>query len=102
MSDIAHNNPATLPLRPRSKRLPWIAVAVVIVAIAIAVTLFAVGDTDSSSPTAATPAAVPSRPADVRYDGGPEEGTTGPAASASGSTTRYDGGPEEGTRGPAH
>jgi hypothetical protein len=40
----------------------------------------------------------------IRYDGGPEEGTSGALGSSSGSSTtpgiRYDGGPEEGTRGP--
>jgi hypothetical protein len=39
----------------------------------------------------------------TRYDGGPEEGTRGPAAAPQPTTTtRYDGGPEEGTRGPGH
>ncbi|MDP8907956.1 MAG: hypothetical protein M3N47_02315 [Chloroflexota bacterium] len=37
----------------------------------------------------------------TRFDGGPEEGTRGPAAAASSPGTRFDGGPEEGTRGPA-
>jgi hypothetical protein len=37
-------------------------------------------------------------PAGTRYDGGPEEGTTGVVAPAQPSV-RYDGGPEEGSRG---
>jgi hypothetical protein len=103
MSGIDHNTPATLPLRLRPSRLIWIAVAaVVIVGIAISIMLFVADDNGSSSPAAATPATSLNRPAGVRYDGGPEEGTRGPATSTSNSTTRYDGGPEEGTRGPGH
>jgi hypothetical protein len=37
---------------------------------------------------------------DTRYDGGPEEGSHGPLTSRVAPDTRYDGGPEEGTRGP--
>jgi hypothetical protein len=35
----------------------------------------------------------------TRYDGGPEEGTSGIVASPPAPSTRYDGGPEEGTSG---
>jgi hypothetical protein len=49
-----------------------------------------------SAPAVAAPAAIGT----TRYDGGPEEGTRGPAGGpAAPSATRYDGGPNEGTRG---
>jgi len=101
MSGIAHNTPATLPLRLRRSRFTWIAVAVVAIAIAITVVLVVSGDDSNSSPTAVTPS-VATQPAGVRYDGGPEEGTRGLVTSPSSPNTRYDGGPEEGTRGLGH
>jgi hypothetical protein len=39
-------------------------------------------------------------PPGTRYDGGPEEGTSGTLTSPLPPGTRYDGGPEEGTHGP--
>lgn len=55
--------------------------------------------TDGDSPRvtrSSAPAATSSQPGDVRYDGGPEEGTRG-VRSPSPSGLRYDGGPEEGS-----
>ena len=43
----------------------------------------------------------PQAPAGTRFDGGPNEGTRGPAAIAQAPGSRFDGGPDEGTRGPA-
>jgi hypothetical protein len=103
MSDIAHTNPSTLPVRLRPGRFIKLAAAVlVVVAIVVAVAVFVVDDGGSGSPAAATPATSVSQPTGVRYDGGPEEGTRGPAASTPDLDTRYDGGPEEGTRGLGH
>ena len=101
MSDLAHNTPATLPVRLRPSRLIRFAAALlVLAAIVVAIVLFSADDGSSSSPAAVAPAASSvSQPAGVRYDGGPEEGTRGPATSAPSLDTRYDGGPEEGTRG---
>ncbi len=103
MSDLAHTNPATLPVRLRPSRFIRIAAAVlVVVAIAVAVVLLVSDDGDSGSPAVAAPASSLSTPAGIRYDGGPEEGTRGPAAATPNFDTRYDGGPEEGTRGPGN
>jgi hypothetical protein len=100
MSDLAHNTPATLPVRLRPSRLIRFAAALlVLAAIVVAVVLISADDGSTSSPAAVAPVSSVSQPAGVRYDGGPEEGTRGPAANAPSLDTRYDGGPEEGTRG---
>jgi hypothetical protein len=56
-------------------------------------------DQRSTNASSATGVSAPG-PAGIRYDGGPEEGTSGVHGSSTGSSTtpgvRYDGGPEEG------
>jgi hypothetical protein len=79
-----------------------------ILALAAAVVILANdGDEAASSAGSAATAALPStavhshplnRP-DTRFDGGPEEGTRGIAATQAPAASRYDGGPDEGTRG---
>ena len=63
----------------------------------------ALGDAGAPAGDAARPAAVGSSAISqpgVRYDGGPEEGSS--ATSPAPNPGRPDGGPEEGTRGPGH
>jgi hypothetical protein len=64
---------------------------IAIVAMAVAIIILAsVGASAPPSSRALGPTGT------VRYDGGPEEGTSGPLASPHVSTPRSDGGPEEG------
>jgi hypothetical protein len=77
-----------------------LAVAMIaVVGLSAAVVILATDDDQRS--ISASPAATVSAPGPdgIRYDGGPEEGTTGivPAGPAEG--LRYDGGPEEGSSG---
>ena len=72
-----------------------------LLALAAAVVILANDDDQISTATKATPQVQPApRPAGVRYDGGPDEGTRGAVATPQLPTgIRYDGGPDEGTRG---
>ena len=88
MSQLTHS-----PAHVIRFRLPlWVALATVLAVASIALFIALGGDDETSS----SPVIVPNAPGDVRYDGGPEEGTRGIVAPAA----RYDGGPEEGSRGP--
>lgn len=72
------------------RRMLTIAI-VAIIAMAVAIVILAsVGTSAPPSSRALGPNGT------VRYDGGPEEGTSGPLASPDGPATRSDGGPEEG------
>jgi hypothetical protein len=101
MSQLAHAQPRLVRLRP-PLRLTLAAVALIAGA---AIALFFVISADDEA--IQTPnAAVSDTAAGIRYDGGPEEGTSAvrPAPSKPDSFTsslapRYDGGPEEGTSG---
>jgi type II secretory pathway pseudopilin PulG len=76
---------------------------VAVIALTAAVVILANDDDQVTTATKAAPVAQQQvqTPAGTRFDGGPEEGTRGPASQASAPvTTRFDGGPEEGTRGP--
>lgn len=85
---------------------------VAVVSLTVAVVILAGNTGDSVRPVAASPVSVsstvppdsPSIPPAPRYDGGPDEGTRGPAPAPVERATpldlRYDGGPEEGSRGP--
>jgi hypothetical protein len=76
---------------------------IAIVGLTIAVVILAMTtSTGTVIPSRATAATSTALPTGIRYDGGPEEGTRGPAAAQPSATIRYDGGPEEGTRGPGH
>ena len=94
MSHLSHTQPRVLQFRlPR-----WLRLAAVALIAAGAIAIFvAVSANDEAIQT--PNAAVSDSAAGIRYDGGPEEGTTGivPAGPAEG--IRYDGGPEEGTSG---
>ena len=92
MSQLTHAQPRFV--RPRlSLRLSLAAVALIAGA-AIALFFVILADDDAiQSPTAA----VSDTAAGIRYDGGPEEGTTGIARPGPAAGIRYDGGPEEGT-----
>lgn len=64
-----------------------------------AVVILAINN-DGDAVTSAAPAAQASAPSptgSIRYDGGPEEGTSGALSSGVRPGIRYDGGPEEGT-----
>jgi hypothetical protein len=76
-----------------------LAVAMIaVVGLSGAVVILAGEERDSI--TASSPQAIPALPGNIRYDGGPEEGTRGIARAipAPSPGVRYDGGPEEGTR----
>jgi hypothetical protein len=89
MSQLTHTPAHAIRFRIRL----WMVLATALVAAALTVFIvLASGDESSSAPS------LPSNPpGEVRYDGGPEEGSRGIAAPPA---TRYDGGPEEGSRGP--
>jgi len=92
MSQLAHAQPRLLgPRLPL--RLKLAAVALIAGA---AIALFFVTSADDEA--IRTPnAAVSDTAAGIRYDGGPEEGTTGIVPPGPAAGIRYDGGPEEGT-----
>lgn len=75
-----------------------------VVALAIAVVILAADGDEANSmssarqPAPVAPQAVQDRAPGIRYDGGPEEGTSA-IVPAQAPGTRYDGGPEEGSRG---
>jgi hypothetical protein len=92
MSQLAHAQPRLVRLRP-PLRLTLAAVALIAGA---AIALFFVISADDEA--IQTPnAAVSDTAAGIRYDGGPEEGTTGIVPPGPAAGIRYDGGPEEGT-----
>ena len=78
---------------------------VAVLGLTAAVVILATNEDESASP--ATVVSTPAPTGDIRYDGGPEEGTAGVsssqglarAGSAQHDGLRYDGGPEEGTAG---
>lgn len=92
MSQLAHAQP-----RPIWLRLPLrLALLIGALIAGAAIALFFVVSADDEA--IQTPnAAVPNTAADIRYDGGPEEGTTGIVRPGPAEGIRYDGGPEEGT-----
>jgi hypothetical protein len=77
-----------------------LAVAMIaVVGLTAAVVILATDDDQPSiSASTAAPVSAPS-PDGIRYDGGPEEGTTGVVSPGPASGLRYDGGPEEGSSG---
>jgi len=81
-----------------------LAIAMIAIAgLSVAVAILAANDGGSASVSAATPVATsaPAAP-DVRYDGGPEEGTRGPYAQQLVTNPYlYNGGHDEGTAGPS-
>jgi hypothetical protein len=94
MSQLTHAQPRPVRLRP-PLRLTLAAVALIAGA---AIALFFVVSADDEA--IQTPsAAVSDTAAGIRYDGGPEEGTTGIVPPGPAAGIRYDGGPEEGTSG---
>lgn len=74
---------------------------IAVLGLTVAVTILATNDAGSTSVSAATPVtATASRPLDVRYDGGPEEGTRGTYGHALvASPYLYNGGHDEGKAG---
>ena len=103
MSQAISNQHPAVVLRSHYNHLrALLAIAMIaVVGLTVAVVLVASDSGSGASSTSVSSPAETATPGDVRYDGGPEEGTRGPAASGSQSpATRYDGGPEEGTTGP--
>jgi hypothetical protein len=77
MQQVTHAPPRTLHTGLPARL--WLAVAVVMAGAAIAIVLaLSSGNNTTVSPK---PAASPAAP-NVRYDGGPEEGTAGPSAAS--------------------
>ena len=94
MSQLAHPHPQLLRLRlPLWARLA----AVPLIAGAAIALFFTVSANDEAIQT--PNAAVSDTAAGIRYDGGPDEGTTGIVRPSPADGIRYDGGPEEGTSG---
>jgi hypothetical protein len=104
---ISKQHPAVV-LRSHYNHVRALLAIAMIAVVGLTVAVVVVASDDSSG----TPASVRSQgvatPGDIRYDGGPEEGTADvPNPTVQGSSTsapdiRYDGGPEEGTRGPGN
>ena len=103
---IPAQHPAVV-LRSHYKQLrALLAIAMIaVVALTAAVVILAT-DNHGDAVTSATPAAQASAPTatpSIRYDGGPEEGSSGAPTSSANSNAapgiRYDGGPEEGSSG---
>jgi hypothetical protein len=94
MSLLTRTQPRLLQIR-----LPlWARLATVALVAGAAIALFfAVSASDEAIQTPNT--AVSGTAAGIRYDGGPEEGTTGIVRPGPAEGIRYDGGPEEGTSG---
>ena len=102
---------ATRPVAPSSsslgtRRTAFLAGVLGLVVAGLAVLALTLGGSDATtarSSVSEQPASLtderPVAPG-TRFDGGPEEGTRGPAAVTNSPNTRFDGGPEEGTRGP--
>jgi hypothetical protein len=82
-----------------------LAVAMIaVVGLTGAVVILAINDGGGASVSSATPVSAPAQATPgLRYDGGPEEGTSGIRPSSATTSPpagiRYDGGPEEGTSG---
>jgi hypothetical protein len=78
-----------------------LAVALIaVVGLTVALVILATDRDQVSVTSSASPAAAPlpqQQPLGIRYDGGPEEGTTGMVRPGPAEGIRYDGGPEEGT-----
>ena len=102
---ITKQHPAVV-LRSHYNHLRALLAIVMIAVVGLTVAIVVMSNDDSGSGTSASSPAlsVPASPGDVRYDGGPEEGTRGPASieAQRQATTGYNGGPEEGTRGPGN
>jgi hypothetical protein len=77
-----------------------LAVAMIaVVGLTAAVVILATDDDQLSISASSAPSVSAPGPDGIRYDGGPEEGTTGIVAPGVAAGIRYDGGPEEGTSG---
>ena len=106
---ISNQHPAVV-LRSHYNHMRTLLAIAMIAVTGLTVALVVVANDDSGTGTGAAvalpPAADTATPGDVRYDGGPEEGTRNLARSApvapANPDVRYDGGPEEGTRGPGN
>jgi hypothetical protein len=71
---------------------------IAVVGLAVAVVLVARDDGGTGTVVSAPATAAPASPGNIRYDGGPEEGSADLASPVvSGPGVRYDGGPEEGS-----
>jgi hypothetical protein len=96
---ISRQHPAVVLRSHYAQLRNLLAVAMIgIVGLSGAVVILANEQDDASSTTSAKPVQSVNRPDGIRYDGGPEEGTSAIVASR-GPSVRYDGGPEEGTSG---
>jgi hypothetical protein len=97
MSRLTHTRPQTLRVR-----LPlWFRLGVLALIAGAAIALFLAVSADEEAVEVPN-AAVSDTAAGVRYDGGPEEGTTGILRPGPAQGIRYDGGPEEGGHGIRH
>jgi len=95
MSQLTHPRVQFVNLKFRART--WVAVLAALVVLAVPAALIVASGDDSATTNQA------SATGQLRYDGGPDEGTRGisaqaPSQSSSG-PLRYDGGPNEGTRG---
>jgi hypothetical protein len=94
MSQVTHAG-FSLRTAVRSHRVVMLAGLLALAATAAIVLALAIGGSShKNGGTPVTPGTHQLGP-DVRYDGGPEEGSSN--AAASGPNVRYDGGPEEGS-----
>jgi hypothetical protein len=99
---MAHAFPKPVARIRRADRALWIAAAAAVAAAAVVVVLLLAGGGERvTAPGEPGPAARTLNPAaEIRYDGGPDEGTRGVVPAQGVEPTpgsRYDGGPEEGT-----
>jgi hypothetical protein len=102
MSDTLTQQHPAVVLRSHYRHVRALLAIALVAVVALSVTVVVLA-TRHQAPAA--PVSAPASVGTTRYDGGPEEGTRGPAPAAAPVEpvgTRYDGGPDEGTRGPGH
>src|SRR5262245_32917573 len=104
MSDTLTKQHPAVVLRSHYRHVRALLAIALVAVVALSVTVVVLA-TRHQAPAA--PVSAPTSVGTTRYDGGPEEGTRGPAPAPAAVPveavgTRYDGGPDEGTRGPGH
>jgi hypothetical protein len=100
---IPAQHPAVV-LRSHYKQLgALLAIAMIaVVGLTAAVVILATNDDRDTGAGSATQVSAPGPTGNTRYDGGPEEGTTGIVPPGAAEGIRYDGGPEESGHGIRH
>jgi hypothetical protein len=94
---VPRQHPAVV-LRSHFRLVSALLAVAMIAVVGLTLAVVLVSNDDAPAINATSPADVRSS-AGIRYDGGPDEGTSGVRATQPAPVARYDGGPEEGTSG---